>query len=121
MLKSGDLTNPGDWRPIKQTCIPAIILEKIVHKRFMRILDNNNFLNGNQYGLIKGRSTQQATFNLAPDLYRNLNSNLISGLLFLDVRKAFDSLNHQVLLSKLRSLGIGHVISWLCYDDLLVI
>ena len=56
---------------------------------------------------MKGRSTQGATFDLLCDLYHNMNSNLTTGLLFLDVRKAFDSLNHEILLRKLHNLGLS--------------
>ena len=108
--KSGDLTNPGNWGPITQTCIPAKMLEKIVHNRLMVILSDNNVLNVNQYGFMKGRSTQGATFDLLSDLYHNMNSNLATGLLFLDVRKAFDSLNHGILIRKLKNLGLGPII-----------
>ena len=77
--KSGELSNPGNWRPITQTCVPSKLLEKIVHKRFMKILCDTDFLSENQYGFRKGRSTQQATFDIVNDLYHNMNSNLISG------------------------------------------
>ena len=111
--KSGDLSHPGNWRPKTQTCIPAKMLEKIVHKRLMSILTEKHTLSENQYGFRNGRSTQSATFDLVTDLYHNMNSNLATGVLFLDVRKAFDSLNHDILLMKLRNLGLNSImINW---------
>ena len=111
--KSGDLTNPGNWRPITQTCIPSKMLEKIVHTRLMTILTENNTLSENQYGFRKGKSTQNATFDLTTDFYHNMNSNLVTGILFLDVRKAFDSLNHRILLQKLGKLGLNRImLNW---------
>ena len=111
--KSGDLSNPGNWRPITQTCIPAKLKEKVVHKRLMTILTDNNILDDSQYGFRCGRSTQHAIFDLTTDSYHNMNCNLLTGLLFLDVRKAFDSLNHDILMFKLQSLGICRImLSW---------
>ena len=111
--KSGDLSNPGNWRPITQTCIPAKLKEKVVHKRLMTILTDNNILDDSQYGFRCGRSTQHAIFDLTTDLYHNMNCNLLTGLLFLDVRKAFDSLNHDILMSKLQSFSICRIM--LCW------
>ena len=62
--KSGDLSDPSNWRPITQTQIFAKIFEKIVHNRLSTYLDQNNILSKYQYGFRKGRSTQQAIFDL---------------------------------------------------------
>ena len=111
--KSGDLTNPGNWRPITQTCIPAKLLEKVIQTRLMKVLLENKYINDEQYGFVPGRSTQIAVMELTNDLYHAMNSNLVTGLLFLDVRKAFDSLNHQILTDKLRKIGIARsVLLW---------
>ena len=87
--KSGDLLKAGNWRPITQTCIPANILEKIVQKRLIKVLLENNYINGEQYGFIPERLTQ---------------------LTVMELRKAFDSLNHRILKDKLRSIGLGRSI-----------
>ena len=54
-----------------------------------------------------------AVLEIVCDLYQSLNHNLITGLLFLDVRKAFDSLNHKILLSKLENIGLEkNIVNW---------
>ena len=60
--KGGNKTDPSDWRPITQICVPAKLLEKIVQKRIIDYLNTNNVLSDFQYGFRKGRSTQQAIF-----------------------------------------------------------
>ena len=111
--KGGNLKDPSNWRPITQTLLPAKMLEKIVQKRFYNILTRINYLNANQFGFIPGRSTQFAIFNMLKDIYDAKNSKLNTGLLFLDVKKAFDSLDHNILLSKIKSLGVsGKMLTW---------
>ena len=111
--KGGDKTDPSNWRPITQTCIPAKMLEKIVQCRFMAHLDTNNILSDFQYGFRKNRSTQQAIFELDKDVNLYLNNDEIIGLLFLDISKAFDSLDHSILLGKLRNIGLaGNIVKW---------
>ena len=105
--KGGDKTDASNWRPITQTCLPAKLLEKIAQSRLLLHLDANNILSDCQYGFRKGRSTQQAVFELSKDVNISLNNDDIIGLLFLDISKAFDSLDHRLLLRKLRNIGLA--------------
>ena len=78
--KSGNLSNPGNWRPVTQTCIPAKLLEKTVQSRLMKILLNQNHIDENQDGFVPNRSTQLAVMETVCDLYHTMNSNLINGI-----------------------------------------
>ena len=106
--KGGDKRNPSNWRPITQTCIPAKILEKIVQKRLMNYLNEQGILSKYQYGFRSGYSTQKAIFELLCELHLSLNQDEIMGLLFLDISKAFDSLDHDVLLRKLSNIALAN-------------
>ena len=111
--KGGNLKDPSNWRPITQTLLPAKMLEKIVQKRFFNILNDQHFLSKYQYGLMPGRSTQLAIFDILKDIFEARNAKLNTGLLFLYVRKAFDSLDHNTLLTKLQMLGAsGRMLNW---------
>ena len=111
--KGGDKTNPSNWRPITQTCLPAKMLEKIVQKRLLSHLNTHQILNRGQFGFRAGRSTQKAIFELTCDVSKNLNADNITGLLFLDISKAFDSLDHDILIEKLRKVRLGYnSLSW---------
>ena len=89
------------------------MLEKVVQKRFFNIMNNLDYISKYQNGFMPGRSTQETIFEILKDLCEAMNSKLITGLLFLDVKKAFDSLDHNILLTKLQALGVsGKMIQW---------
>ena len=111
--KGGNLKDPSNWRPITQTLLLSKMLEKLVQKRFFKILRDADAISKFQYGFMPGRSTQLAVFDILKDIYEAKNSKLNTGLLFLDVRKAFDSLDHNMLLLKLQRLGAsGNMLTW---------
>ena len=111
--KGGDKKNPSNWRPITQTCIPAKLLEKLVANRLLEYFDANNIWSKKQFGFRKGYSAQKAIFELLCDIHLSLNSNDIMGLLFLDISKAFDSIDHNMLLRKLKHISLaGNSLNW---------
>ena len=111
--KGGDLSDPGNWRPITQTSIFAKLLEKLVHKRVLSYLMRNNILTDYQFGFLPGRSTQLAIFELLKQVYSAFNSKKIFGSICLDVSKAFDCINHVKLFDKMKSCGFSDsVLSW---------
>ena len=71
----------------------------------------------NQFGFISNRSTQLAVIETVCDPFHAMNSSLVTGLLFLDVREAFDSLNHVILLDKLKKIGLeDSILNWFYLD-----
>ena len=71
----------------------------------------------NQFGFISNRSTQLAVIETVCDLFHAMNLSLVTGLLFLDVREAFDSLNHVILLDKLKKIGLeDSILNWFYLD-----
>ena len=105
--KSGDLSDPSNWRPITQTPIFAKVFEKIIHNRLINYFTDNNILTQYQYGFRKGKSTQQAIFDLTKYIYSGLNHKKLIGAVCLDVAKAFDCINHDILLVKMSKIGFN--------------
>ena len=105
--KTGKLSDPSNWRPITQTPIFAKILEKLVHSRLLHYFEENNILSKYQYGFRPNRSTQQSVFELIKFIYSGLNNKKLIPAVCLDVCKAFDCINHKILLAKMEKNGFS--------------
>ena len=105
--KSGRISDPANWRPITQTSIFAKVLEKLVYRRMVNYFDENLILTPYQYGFRTQRSTQQSVFDLLKFVYSSLNNKKLFSAICLDVCKAFDCINHTVLLFKLSKIGFS--------------
>jgi sarcosine oxidase/L-pipecolate oxidase len=92
------------------------LAEKIVAMNLINHLQLNNLLRKNQYGFQRNRSTEQNLIQVVNYIGNALNKGNYCIGIFLDLRKAFDSCSHDILLSKLEKLGIrGNVLAWLMY------
>ena len=67
--KSGDLSDPGNWRPITQTSVFAKLFEKNIHNRLYSHFELNNIFSKFQYGFLPNKSTQLASFDLVKHIY----------------------------------------------------
>ena len=113
IFKEGDKNNVNDYRPISVLPIFSKIFEKAAYQQLYQYLELNSFLNNNQFGFRSKKSTTHAIINFLQYLYENLDSGKLIFSIFLDFRKAFDSVNHDILLSKLQIYGIrGQALDW---------
>ena len=101
--KTGNLLDANNWRPITQIPLIGKLLERIVNSQLQSHLQNINVLNKNQFGFTQNKSTSHAVFKLITDLYENVDSKNISQLLYIDYRKAFDTIDHGILIKKLQT------------------
>ena len=112
--KGGDSTSTANYRPISILSCYSKIYEKAVHRQLYRYFEDKEIFFNGQFGFRKGRGTSQSCIGLMQYLYDNLDkgNNVLS--LFLDFQKAFDSVDHRVLLYKLYHYGIrGFAHDWL--------
>ena len=102
-----------NYRPISLLMTISKLLEKVIYSRFYKFLEKKNTLFESQYGFCTKRSCEQAILELISHLLHAHNKNLHSIRVFLDLSKAFDTLNHEVLLKKLEHYGVcGIVNDW---------
>ena len=113
IFKSGDPTSCDNYRPISLVSSISKILEKIVASKLTAHLESNNLLYKHQYGFLKGKSTEHNLLHLTNKIGEALNDNKFCIGIFLDLKKAFDVVSHQILLKKLKTLGInGTTLNW---------
>ena len=83
------------------------VLEKALYNRLIEYLNNNNnILNSQQFGFRKNLATEDAIFRLTHEILNALNSKIMVGSIFFYLAKAFDSVNHLLLIQKLPHYGI---------------
>ena len=111
--KGGEMTDPSNFRPISTLHVFAIIFEKIIQKQLLNYVEKYDILYKFQYGFRKGRSTEQAIAEITDNLKSRIDSNLYTCGVFLDFAKAFDTINHNILLNKMEKYGIrGLPLKW---------
>ena len=96
-----DSTNAGNYRPILVLPIFCKIFEKVVYKQLYTYFEQNNILYEHRYGFRKRMSTVQALLNHMQFMYDSIDSVNFLISVFLNFKKAFDTVDHKILLSKL--------------------
>ena len=105
----------GDLRPIALTPLPGKILERFVHTQLLSHLNRYNILTEFQNGFRKNHSTIDTIFKFTTDLQVNKNNKLNTIALYIDFKKAFDTVNHKLLIEKLENMQIkNNVLNWIC-------
>ena len=99
--KGGDETNMNNYRPISVLPIVAKILERIVFDQLYDYLQEHSLLTPHQSGFRPGHSTQDILIKKMDDWHKELDSDHIVSALFVDLSKAFDTIDHKLLLEKL--------------------
>ena len=113
IFKSGE-SDSYNYRPISVLSFFSKIFEKIIYNYVVHFMDKNDTIYKYQFGFRKKHSTQQAIITLVDKITSSLDSGDIIIGVFLDLKKAFDTVNHHILLKKLSSYGIrGTILKWL--------
>ena len=98
--KAKDLTDINNYSPISVLSSLSKPLEKHVHKHLLKYLDRFNIIHTHQSGFRPKHSCQSALTCLVERLLSSINDSKLNGVVFLDLKKAFDFIDHQMLLKK---------------------
>ena len=113
IYKADDPSESTNYRPISILPILSKILEKVILKRLLDFLTKQDILNHSQFGFRKYHSKTLALIDLIDNISNSFDNRDYTIGVFLDLSKAFDTINHQILLNKLSFYGIcGLQLTW---------
>jgi hypothetical protein len=114
IFKKGEHYEPANYRPVSLTSIPCKILEHIIVSSMMNHFDTNSILCSEQHGFRKGKSCETQLIEFVEDLNLQMAQGEESEILIMDFAKAFDKVNHSLLMHKLHCYGIkGSTHRWI--------
>ena len=108
------MEDPNNYRPISLLSNFNRIFEKLIYVRMSSFINKHDLLYTAQYGFRKSYSTQHPILDIVNTIQSNMDKGHYSCGIFIDLKKAFDAVNHNIHLSKLRHYGFRGVISDLC-------
>ena len=108
--KSGNLSLVHNYRPISLLLLPGKILEKLIHHQLSEYMEGEGLLSERQHGFRKGHSTTHAVAQLSNFVSKKLDNRTPTLVTYIDFKKAFDCVQHSLLLDKLGNLGLGPVV-----------
>ena len=113
IFKKGKKDNPGNYRPVSLTSIICKIFEGFIKNALCKHLTENNLLSDHQFGFCSGRSCTTQLLVTLDSWMNSLDKNTPVDAVYLDFKKAFDTVPHNRLLTKLESYGVtGKVLEW---------
>ena len=113
LFKKGSTTLPKNYRPISLLPLISKIFEKVIHNQTQAFLDENKIIYKFQSGFRKNFSTDSCLSYLNNKIVTGFESGQYTGMILIDLQKAFDTIDHEILINKMEFLGFSkNVILW---------
>ena len=113
LFKKGSKTDPSNYRPTSLLPLLSKLFERVVLGQTEEFLSLNEVLYHYQFGFRKNHSTDRCLSFLNDKILKGFDDALVTGMILIDLQKAFDTINHDMLLKKLSIIGFSdHTVKW---------
>ena len=113
LFKSGECENVANFRPITLCSSISKLFETVINSSLVCFMQKHNLLSPDQHGFVRDRGLDSALGHFVSNIVNTIDSRKVALGLFVDFTKAFDCINHRILLNKLERYGVrGVMLRW---------
>ena len=114
IFKKGSKSDPANYRPVSLTSHIIKLFERVLRKKLVEYIEENNIIVNEQYGFRSGKSCTTQLLKHFERILEIIDNSANADVIYLDFSKAFDKVDHEILLNKVKAVGItGNIHQWL--------